>query len=421
MGSFSEIVMSFTLRPDLDDDVLSAFSGVPLVESYGARNLEVPQLPSAHEEDIDEYVFYEALEAGQLREGFEPWMYNWEWVLSGGHGTSYIAATTGGTLEWTRRGWLVSFRSTLKSGSEELTYWFGWMGEFAIESHPPLLVGYFKHEYEKRPWLVWHAGSGAFTFENLNGPGQPERRHDGKQGRSRVPVVRAVVEPDRLEGDATSMIAGLEFPARGTGEILTGVVGPQPLTDHPHLVTPLEGLTVADLPLYRFERLREDHDDYDTFVFDDPPIYVGTTPLGLHAVLIGFRRGDDGPIGVGLLCWTNRHAALSYHVPATLHMRPPSMRDSYHWSQTDRHPESWDIHWYPLPEDTAHVEFAVEDTVVQSIRPTSRVALVQAVLTYDEVWHLLQGTAYDSAGQPLLVKPPKYPSGPRDVPRHGDA
>lgn len=417
MGSFSEIVMSFTLKPDLDDDVLSAFSGVPSVESYGARDLEVPQLPSAHEEDIDEYVFYEALEAGQLREGFEPWMYNWEWVLSGGHGTSYIAATTGGTLEWTRRGWLVSFRSTLKSGSEELTYWFGWMGEFAIESHPSLLVGYIKHEYEERPWLVWHAGSGPFTFEDLNGLGHPERRHDGKLGRSRVPVVRAVVEPDRLEGDAMSVIAGLEFPSQGTGEILTGVVGPQPLTDHPHLATPLEGLTVADLPLWIFDRLREtDGQNAETFVLDDPPIYVGTTALGLHAVLIAVRKGKTGHIGVGLLSWTDRFRALSSHYPTLQHLTPAHMSDSYHWSKTDGHPESWDIHWYPLHEDTAHVEFTVEGTVVQSIRPTSRVALVQAVLSYDEVWHLLQGTAYDSAGQPLLVKPPKYPSGPRDVP-----
>lgn len=419
MGSFSEIVMSFTLRPDLDDDVLSAFSGVPLVESYGAGNLEVPQLPSAHEEDIDEYVFYEALEAGRLREGFEPWMYNWEWVLSGGHGTSYIAATTGGTLEWTRRGWLVSFRSTLKSGSEELTYWFGWMGEFAIESQPSLLVGYFKHEYEERPWLVWHAGSGPFTFEDLNGLGHPERRHDGKQGRSRVPVVRAVVEPDRSEGDAMSMIAGLEFPSQGTGEILTGVVGPQPLTEHPHLATPLEGLTVADLPLHKFDD--PSREEPVTFVFDSPPIYLGSTTLGLHAVLIGVREHNDAHVGVSLLCWTDRFAGLTFYRPAFLDVMPANMRDSYHWSRTDRHPESWDIHWYPLPEDTAHVEFTVEGTVVQSIRPTSRVALVQAVLSYDEVWHHLQGSAYDSAGQPLLVKPPKYPSGPRDVPRHGDA
>lgn len=155
--------------------------------------------------------------------------------------------------------------------------------------------------------------------------------------------------------------------------------------------------------------------------FDSPPIYLGSTTLGLHAVLIGVREHKDAHVGVSLLTWTDRSAGLTFYRPAFLDAMPANMRDSYHWSQTDRHPESWDIHWYPLPEDTAHVEFTVEDTVVQSIRPTSRVALVQAVLSYDEVWHLLKATAYDSAGQPLLVKPPKYPSGPRDVPRHGDA
>jgi len=205
------------------------------------------------------------------------------------------------------------------------------------------------------------------------------------------------------------MIAGLEFPSQGSGEILTGVVGPEPLTHHPHLATPLDGLTVADLPLYRFDD--PSREEPVAFVLDSPPIYVGSTALGLHAVLIGVREHDDGPVGVSLLSWTDRFAGLSYYRPAFLHMRPADMRDSYHWSRTDRHPESWDIHWYPLPEDTAHVEFAVEGTVVQSIRPTSRVALVQAVLSDAEVWHLLQGTAYDSAGQPLLVKRPKYPYG----------
>ena len=412
MGSFSEIVMSFTWRPDLDDDVLSAFSGVPLVESYGARDLEVPQLPSAHEEDIDEYVFYEALEAGQLREGFKPWMYNWEWVLSGGHGTSYIASTTSGSIAWTRQGWHISFRSTLKSGSEELTYWFGWMGEFAIKSHPSLLVGYFIHEYEERPWLVWHEGSGPFSFENLNVPGDPAQRHDPIYQRSVMLAVTPVVQADRLEGDAMSNIAGLEFPAQGTGEILTGVVGPQPLTDHPHLATPLEGLTVADLPLSIFDSFREIDGKYaETVVLDDPPIYVGTTALGHHAVLIGVRKGKAGDIGVGLLRWTDRYTAFGSHYPTLKHLAPAHMSDSYHWSRTEGHPESWDITWYPLPEDTAHVEFTVEGTVVQSIRPTSRVALVHAVLSDDEASHLLQGTAYDSAGKPLLVKPPKYPYG----------
>lgn len=174
MGSFSEIVMSFTLRPDVDDDVLRAFSGVTLAEaSSRARYPEVPQLPTAHEQDIDEYVFYEASVAGELPEGFEPWMYNWEWVLSGGHGPGYVDPTLStGTIAWTGRGWRISFRSTLKSGPEELAYWFGWMGKFSIESsEKPSLVGYFKYEYENRPRLIWHAGSGPFTFEDLNGPG----------------------------------------------------------------------------------------------------------------------------------------------------------------------------------------------------------------------------------------------------------
>jgi hypothetical protein len=175
-------------------------------------------------------------------------------------------------------------------------------------------------------------------------------------------------------------------------------------------------LTVADLPLSRFRDSNREH-SYK-FVLDDPPIYVGTTALGLHGALIGLKRGRD--VGIGLLTWTDRgSAALSYYWPDLVHMRPPDLRDIYSRSQTYGHPGSWDITWYPLPEDTAYVEFAVEGTVVASIRPTSRVALAHAALSHDEIYHRLQGTAYDSAGEPLLVKPPRRRQ--FDVPRRDDA
>lgn len=198
-----------------------------------------------------------------------------------------------------------------------------------------------------------------------------------------------------------TMIAGLEFPSQGIGEVLTGVVGPKPLTHHPHLETPLDGLTVADLPLFRFRELDDEH--AETFVLDDPPIYVGTTARGLHGVLIGVRRGDDGPVGVSLLTWTDKSASLNYHFPTLQYLRPKDMRFSYGWVPTHGDPTNWSVRWFPLPAETAHVEFAVDGTVVESIRPTSRVALLQTVLADAEV-RQVQGTAYDSAGQPLLVK-----------------
>lgn len=182
MGSFSEVVISFSLRPDVDSDVLRAFSGLPLGESThgGGDRDPAPELPPPHEEPIDDYTFYEACESsgyhayqgGELPEDFKPWMYDWTWVLSGGYWAASFKAETGGSIAWTGSGWHITSRLTAKEVPKTLTYWFGWMGEFAIESNEqhPSLIGYIKYEYENRPWLIWHAGSGSFVFENLNGP-----------------------------------------------------------------------------------------------------------------------------------------------------------------------------------------------------------------------------------------------------------
>jgi hypothetical protein len=176
MGSFSEVVMSFTLRSDVDRDVLRAFSGLgvglPTDKADAVGAAPAPELPPPHDEVVDDYALYEAWEQGAFPDGFTPWAYDWRPFLGGGHWNVYIPAMKASALSWTGKGWHVTFRTTIKSYPEELVYWFGWMGQFAIEGRhdAPELIGYIKHEYERRPWLVWHPGTGPFTFEDLNGP-----------------------------------------------------------------------------------------------------------------------------------------------------------------------------------------------------------------------------------------------------------
>jgi len=99
-------------------------------------------------------------------------LYDWSSYLSTGHDTVYIESAKYATLAWTRSGWLLSFRTTIKGYPDDLTRGFAWLGAYAAEGEEdrPFLVGYMKHEGEKRPWLVWTRGAGPFDFENLNVP-----------------------------------------------------------------------------------------------------------------------------------------------------------------------------------------------------------------------------------------------------------
>jgi hypothetical protein len=192
----------------------------------------------------------------------------------------------------------------------------------------------------------------------------------------------------------TVQIAGLSFEATGFGEILTGVVGPQPSKECPTPEMPLAGLTLSDLPLGVWSNPEGDE---PIFVLDEPLIYVGTTRDGLHSVLLGVKESDDGPTGLGLMRWTDEGtgATVNYHWPT----RGDGPRFSWHVEEGN--PPECVITWFPLPQQVAHVDSSIDGkTIADSVRPLSRVAVVP--IPADGEYRLVDALAYDAAGTPLL-------------------
>jgi hypothetical protein len=67
---------------------------------------------------------------------------------------------------------VVTSSASLKVYPEELAPHLEWIGGFiaAGDDDQPFLVGYLKHEYERRPWLLWSNGE-RLAAEDLNGDG----------------------------------------------------------------------------------------------------------------------------------------------------------------------------------------------------------------------------------------------------------
>lgn len=196
------------------------------------------------------------------------------------------------------------------------------------------------------------------------------------------------------EASRTVEIAGLFFEASGSGEVLTGVAGPQPSKDCTSPQLPLDGLTRAGLPLHRWSH-HPDGNQVPIFVLDDPVIYVGTTRDGLHAVLLGAKTTEDGPTALGLLRWTHEGygASITYHWP-TLHDWP-----HFGWQVEEGSPAECVLTWFPLPQATAYVDCIVDGKVADTMRPLSRV--IVAPQPADVERRFVDALAFDAAGTPI--------------------
>jgi hypothetical protein len=198
------------------------------------------------------------------------------------------------------------------------------------------------------------------------------------------------------EDSRTVEIAGLSFEAGGSGEVLTGVVGPQPSQGCSSPRLPLDGLTRAGLPLHRWSE-PPDGAEGPIFVLDDPMIYVGTTRDGLHSVLLGVKSTQDGPTALGLLRWTHEGngASITYHWP-TLNDRP-----HLSWQVEEGNPAECVLTWFPLPQETAHVDCTFDGmAIAETVRPVSRVVVVP--VPADVEHRFVDALAYDATGAPIL-------------------
>lgn len=191
-------------------------------------------------------------------------------------------------------------------------------------------------------------------------------------------------------------IAGLSFRARGSGQVLTGVVGPKPSKNCPRPAMPLNDLTHADLPLHRWSH-HPDSEGMPLFVLDEPVIYVGTTREGLHSVLIGVKETADGPTALGLLQWTHESAGASINHHWPTRSDPPH----FSWSVEETNPAACVMNWFPLLPETAHVDCTIDGkSIAESLRPVSRVVVVPVPPDADH--RFVDALAYDANGRPIL-------------------
>ncbi len=158
-------------------------------------------------------------------------------------------------------------------------------------------------------------------------------------------------------------------------------------------------MTHSDIPFDRWSGSPRDRGPI--FMLDEPAIYVGTTLMGLHSVLVSVREVESGPRALGLLMWSEdlNGASVHSHWP-TLHQRPHVV-----WSSRGDHPVESVMTWFPLPEQTAFVELIVDGAVVETVRPTSRVALLHSV-PGDHETGFLDGRAYDTSDSRILTARP---------------
>lgn len=172
MGSFSELVLSFSLRTDVGAEVLAAFASLAVPDTLA------PPLPPASPADEDWELDYPDCDMT------DPWSHDWGVWLGASYTTSYIGSDQRASMIWRKRQWVVTARATWKSIPEVFVDNLAVLGSVIDASNGPLyesheaadhlnrgiLVGYAKHEAEPRPWLLWANGQ-TLEGENLNPPG----------------------------------------------------------------------------------------------------------------------------------------------------------------------------------------------------------------------------------------------------------
>jgi hypothetical protein len=168
MGSFSEVMLSFSFRQDTPDEVLAAFSALHQPHPEGAWWGPVPALPEPVREPVDGWC-------PDLWEDFaatdpylaEPWRHDWAtWLRN----SMSVGVAASAALVWMPGGrWNLTSRSSFKSPAEYINVFLEWLGPFIDTwgEDRPLFIGYINDEQEPRPYLLW-AHERRLVMEDLN-------------------------------------------------------------------------------------------------------------------------------------------------------------------------------------------------------------------------------------------------------------
>ncbi len=170
MGSFTEVVLGFSFKPDAPEHVLAAFSPLAVPRPEGWRGPPAPPLPAPHVIDPNELWEPTNVNSDPLADP-APWLHAWAGWLSS---SASVSITPSAQLVWSEVGrWTLTCRWGIKSAPEEILPALGWLGPHleAFELRP-ILLGYMDYGSYERPFLVWLTPDGRIEGENLNSPDQ---------------------------------------------------------------------------------------------------------------------------------------------------------------------------------------------------------------------------------------------------------
>ncbi|GAA0312222.1 hypothetical protein [Kineococcus aurantiacus] len=151
MGSFSEVVLGFSFRPDTPDHVLAAFSALAVPRESWQE--PAPPLPAPHVIDPDE-DWEPSDELSDPTEDPTPWLHDWAGWFS--HSMS-VSCSPSAQLVWTQaHRWTLTCRWAIKTWPEGIVPALRWLGPY-LQGHPlrPILLGYIEYGEEPRPVLLW--------------------------------------------------------------------------------------------------------------------------------------------------------------------------------------------------------------------------------------------------------------------------
>lgn len=171
MGSYSEVVLGFSFKPNTPEYVLAAFSALeaaPRDDEDGWNYESRPPLPPPQEIDEDEVGVWEPTDWEHDLADPTPWRHDWAaWMNL----SQSVHITPHAQMTWSAVGlWTVSCRWGIKAHPDNIVPVLGWLGPYLEPSRPcPTFIGTIEFEYAPRPWLLWLFEEKIYS-EDLNPP-----------------------------------------------------------------------------------------------------------------------------------------------------------------------------------------------------------------------------------------------------------
>jgi hypothetical protein len=153
MGSFSRLFLSFDFRADTPDEVLAAFTALP-VRASGAGEDPRGQLPPPYvPEQPDKWEPEDlCIESGEPEDP-TPWRHDWAaWLAN----AMDVSTTPLAALSWSGSGrWNLTCHSSFKTDPGSVVQFLSWLGPYVqSDAEAPEFIGHIQYEAE-RPQFLW--------------------------------------------------------------------------------------------------------------------------------------------------------------------------------------------------------------------------------------------------------------------------